>query len=55
MTRMALTALGLIGAAIWVDGADGAGTLSSTIVLAAVFLAVGALFFCLVGTGEIPS
>ena len=54
MTRIALTALALIGVAIWLDGIDGAGTLSSTIVLIAVFLAIAALFFCvLAGVGAI--
>jgi hypothetical protein len=46
MMRMALTALALVGVAIWLDGIDGAGTLLSTIIMAAVFLAVGAMFFC---------
>ena len=49
MTRMALTALGLIGAAIWIDGLDGAGTLASTVILGAVFLAIGAMFFWVIG------
>ena len=48
MIRMALTSLTLIGVAIWLDGLDGAGTVQTTIVLAAVFIAVAALFFCVI-------
>jgi hypothetical protein len=46
MTRIAMTALALTGVAIWLDGIDGGGTLGSTLVLIAVFLMIGALFFC---------
>jgi hypothetical protein len=49
MIRMALTALALLGVATWLDGLDGAGTVQSTIILAAVFIAVAALFFCVLG------
>lgn len=54
MTRIALTALALIGVAIWLDDVDGAGTLLGTLVLIAVFLTVGALFFCILsGVGAL--
>jgi hypothetical protein len=55
MTRMALTALGLIATAHWLDSLDGAGTWRGTITLAACFLTIGAFFFFVLGAiGALP-
>jgi hypothetical protein len=55
MTRVVLTFLALIAVAIWLDGVKGGGSLGSTLILIWVFLVVAAMFFCLVGTGGMPS
>ena len=49
MIRFALTELALLGVAIWLGGLNGREPLGSTLVLIAVFLVIGALFFCVLG------